>query len=216
MSENRGVLIVGPDLVIKGHVRNCQRVEIHGYVEGEVVSRELLIHQGGRLFGRARAQSAVVNGHMQGDVQVKDLVSIGSTGDVSGNVRYGKLAMEVGANLSADVRNVPPELAGDLEMSVARGQSVRVTLQDLNAIDPDNKATELVFAVGGPRHGFIVLDGAPDEAVTGFTQADLEAGRVLFRHDGSGTSTASFEVSVTDVSGASSGAPQRVHVTVGG
>ncbi len=214
MSGNKGVLIVGPDLVIRGHVRNCQRAEIHGYVEGEVLSQELLVHEGGRLFGRARAESAVVNGHLQGDVQVKGLVSIGSTGDVSGNVRYGKLAMEVGANLSADVRNVPPELAGDLEMSVARGQSVRVTLQDLNAIDPDNKATELMFAVGRPRHGHIALGGAPHQTATSFTQADLEGGRVLFQHDGSAASTASFEVSVTDVSGASSGAPLTVHITV--
>lgn len=213
MSGTKGVLIVGPDLFIKGHVRNCQRVEIHGYVEGEVLARELHIHSGGKLFGRARSQSAVVNGQLQGDVQVKDLVSIGSTGDVSGNVRYGKLAMEMGANLSADVRNVPPELAGDLEVSVRRGQSVRLTLQDLNAIDPDNKASELVFAVERPRHGVIVLDDSPS-AVTGFSQADLEAGRVSFRHDGSGTSTASFDVIVTDASGATSGAPQTVHVTV--
>lgn len=215
MSGNKGVLIVGPDLVIKGHVRNCQRAEIHGYVEGEVVSQELHVHRGGRLFGRARAQSAVVDGQLQGDVHVRDLVSIGSTGDVSGNVRYGKLAMEVGANLSADVRNVPPELAGDLEINVARGQSVRVTLQDLNAIDPDNKASELVFAVGRPRHGHIAMEGSPHQNETSFTQADLESGRVLFQHDGSAGSTAGFEVSVTDASGASSGAPQTVHITVG-
>jgi cytoskeletal protein CcmA (bactofilin family) len=215
VSDTRGVLVVGPDLVIKGHVRNCQRVEIHGYVEGEVLAKELHIHRGGRLFGRARSETAVVDGTLKGDVHVKDLVSIGSTGDVTGNVRYGKLALEVGGNLSAEVRKVPPELAGDLELSVARGQSVRVTLEDLNAIDPDNTAQELVFRIDRLRHGIIMLTDAPGVSVTTFTLADLQAGRVAFQHDGSASSVGSFEVLVTDAAGATSGAAQTVHVTIG-
>jgi cytoskeletal protein CcmA (bactofilin family) len=210
------LLVVGPDLVIKGHVRNCQRVEIHGFVEGEVLAKELHIHQGGRLVGRARSENAVVDGTLKGDVHVRDLVSIGRTGDVTGNVRYGKLALEVGGNLSAEVRNVPPELAGDFELSVRRGQSVPITLEDLNAVDPDNTARELVFHVDGLRHGFVAMADAPGVPAARFTLEDLQGGRVSFQHDGSASSVASFDVTVVDAAGATSGPARAVHVTVAG
>ena len=148
------------------------------------------------------------------DVVVKHLIKIRDTGSVSGNVQYGALAMEVGGNLSAEVRNVPPKLAGDLDLTVARGRSVLITLEDLHAVDPDDEAKDLVFSVSNPRNGFVTLAGAPGRPAAQFTQADLEAGKVSFTHDGSPAPTASFEVVVADHTGATSGRPQTVKVTV--
>jgi hypothetical protein len=47
-----------------------------------------------------------------------------------------------------------------------------------------------------------------------FTQADIEARNVLFTHDGSNGGRASFDVVVADRSGATSGEPRTVTVTV--
>ena len=74
---------------------------------------------------------------------VKNLIDIRSSGNVSGNVKYGKLALEMGGNLSAEMRNVPPSLGGDLNLEVAKGHSVPITLQDLTALDPDDAARDL-------------------------------------------------------------------------
>jgi hypothetical protein len=52
--------------------------------------------------------------------------------------------------------------------------------------------------------------------VTAFTQADLEAGRVAFVHDGRSTGLASFDIIVADRSGGTSGAPATVKVAVRG
>ena len=122
--------------------RNGRQVEIHGYVEGEVASEALLIHRTDRLYGTIRADRAEVHGEMQGEVFVKNLIAIGSSGSVTGKVQYGQLAIEHGGNLSAEVRNIPPTLTGDFQLEVTRGQSVAITLQDINALDPDDVATD--------------------------------------------------------------------------
>ena len=214
MVANEGVLIIGEDTFVTGKIRNCRRIEIFGRVHGDVTADTVHIHESGRLDGKARAENADVHGVLQGNVTVRNLINIRSSGSVSGNVQYGQLAMEVGGSLSAEVRNVPPSIGGDLDLSVYRGRSVGVTLEDLTAIDPDDEAQDLIYSVSNAKNGFVALTHAPAEAVTSFTQADLEAGKVIFRHDGSATDWASFDVVVTDASGANSGSPQTVKVTV--
>ena len=120
-----------------------------------MAAESLLIHPGGQCYGTVKTESAEIRGTLQGDVVVKHLISIRETGSVSGNVQYGALAMEPGGNLSAEVRNVPPAVAGDLDLTVDKGRSVPITLEDLHAIDPDDDAKDLVFSVSNARNGFV-------------------------------------------------------------
>ncbi|MBT3071554.1 polymer-forming cytoskeletal protein [Rhodomicrobium sp. Az07] len=208
--------IIQEDTIIKGKIRNCRQMEIHGYVEGELAAESVLVHQGGTFFGTLKTDQADVAGAVQGEVFVKNLISIRSSGSVSGNVRYGQLAMEMGADLSAELRNVPPKLAGDLDITVKRGRSVVITKEDITAIDPDDSAHELTFSVSNVSNGFVALAANAGVSVDRFTQADIEAGRVMFMHDGGDSSTANFDILVSDDNGASSGSAQTVHVNVRG
>jgi cytoskeletal protein CcmA (bactofilin family) len=216
VTATRGVLVVREDTAIVGEIRNCRQIEIYGYVEGKVSADTVLIHPSGRFFGTVNSDNADIHGTLQGDVSVKHLINIRSSGTVSGNVRYGQLALEAGGNLSAEVRNVPPTIAGDLGLAVNRGRTVAITLNDLTAFDPDDKAKDLTFTVSNARNGFVSLTGAPSQAVTRFTQADLQNGAVMFKHDGTRSASASFDVVVADRAGAVSGAPQTVKVAVSG
>lgn len=183
----RGVLVVREDTAIMGEIRNCQRIEIYGHVQGQIAAESILVHEGGHFYGTVKSDTADVHGTMQGDVIVKNLISIRSSGSVSGNVRYGQLALEAGGNLSAEVRNVPPTLRGDFDLTVGKGRTVTITLEDLRAFDPDDKATDLVFSVSNAKNGFVSLSRKPAEPVANFSQADLQNGTVLFRHDGTNT-----------------------------
>lgn len=216
MAENQGVLIVTEDTVIRGvrEMRNCRQLEVHGYVEGDVSAGNVLVHKTGRLFGTVKTDTAEIHGTMQGDVVVRHLIDIRSSGTVSGNVKYGRLALEMGGNLSAEMRNVPPSVGGDLQLEVSKGHSVPITLQDLTALDPDDAARDLRFTVTKANHGFVVLSSAPKRAISTFTQADLEAGRVAFMHDGANGGAASFDIVVADHTGATSGAAKTVTVAV--
>lgn len=216
MDGNQRIVVIREDTSFKGEIRNGGRIEVFGYIEGDIASEKIVIHDGGRCYGTIKVESAEVNGTLQGQVFVTQLMSIGKTGNVAGNVQYGRLALEMGGNLSADVRNVPPTVSGDLDLSVSQGRSVRITLQDLSALDPDDEAQHLTFTVSRPINGFVTLSNAPDRPVNTFTQADLERGEVLFLHDGTNTHNASFDVVVADQSGATSGAAQTVKVAVRG
>jgi cytoskeletal protein CcmA (bactofilin family) len=218
VADNRGVLIVTQDTVIRGvtEMHNCRKLEVHGYVEGDISAASVLVHETGRVFGSMKTDTAEVHGTVQGDVTVKNLIDIRSSGTVSGNVKYGKLALEMGGNLSAEVRNVPPSLGGDFNLEVPKGRSVPITLQDLTALDPDDAARDLKFTITRSSNGFVSLVSSPQRAVTAFTQADLESGSVAFKHDGTNTSTAGFDIVVADRSGATSGAARTVSVAVRG
>src|SRR5262249_8044764 len=102
----------------------------------------------------------------------------------------------------------------DLQLTAERGKGVAVTLQDLTALDPDDEAKDLVFTVSNAKNGFVALVAAPARSIARFTQADLEPGRIIFKHDGSNTTLASFDVVVADHTGATSGAPQTVRISV--
>jgi cytoskeletal protein CcmA (bactofilin family) len=205
MSTSRSTTIIAEDMVVRGDIKNGGLVEVRGYVEGSVAAERLLVHQSGRVYGTVRADNADVNGR---------LINIGKSGAVAGDVRYGQLALAAGGDLDANVRNVPPEISGDLNLTVRRGQTVRVTTIDLSAVDPDSSASSLTFAIANAKGGHVARTTAPKTAVTSFTQVDLEGGTVLFAHDGSAGSSASFDVTVTDQAGATSGTAKAVSVTV--
>jgi len=214
VTESRGILLLKDDAILKGDVRNCRQMQIFGYVEGTIATDELIVHPGGRCYGTVRAGSAEVAGTVQGDVFVKNLINIQSTGDVAGNVHYGHLAMQHGAGLHADVRNVPPTLAGDLQVQVHRGGSVVVSTMDLTALDPTETPDHLVYRVTNVRNGHLALIAKPYSPVTDFTQADLNAGQVMFVHDGTTAPAASFDAVVSDHTGLTSGAAKTVSVAV--
>ncbi|MEZ5852833.1 MAG: polymer-forming cytoskeletal protein [Hyphomicrobiaceae bacterium] len=214
MTTSRGRMVVAPDMAIKGTIHNCQSIEVQGYLEGEITAKSVVVTEGGRVFGRIKAEDAEIDGQLQGDAFIKNILRIGATGDVSGNVRYGQLTMELGARLSADVRNIPPSVFGDLEVTVGRGQTVRITLADLTAVDPDDAAANIVYTVVAATAGWVESAAAAGQPVSSFSQADLEAGYVSFRHDGSPGNTASFSVVVSDSAGGSSGDPKTVRVIV--
>ncbi|WP_310417002.1 cadherin-like domain-containing protein [Mycoplana sp. BE70] len=91
--------------------------------------------------------------------------------------------------------NAPPVLTGDLKATVKEGGSYKLTTADLNFSDPDDSASGVRFTVSSQVAGKLLVNGT---AATSFTGAELAAGKVTFLHDGSETTTASFEVFVED------------------
>ena len=106
-----------------------------------------------------------------------------------------------------------PAIAGDLSLTLSKGGSVTLTTVDLRAVDSDDTVDELTFTASGVTNGHLAFVDAPGTPITQFTEADLEAGEVMFVHDGSATTGASFAVSVTDAGGLTS-APTAVSATV--
>lgn len=117
-------------------------------------------------------------------------------------------------NLRSDVvfANLAPVITGDLAINVAEGGAVVITTADLNEADPDNSGFVLNYIVTGTQNGAVQIDGAN---ATAFSQTDLEAGKVSFRHDGSETSGGGFTVILKDAGLTSDPAVVLATVTAG-
>ena len=92
--------------------------------------------------------------------------------------------------------NDAPSLTGDLSATVDEGGSVVLITTDLNFTDQDDTASEVTFAASSITNASITVNGSTNQ--TTFTGAQLQAGQVSFVHDGSETTTASFNINVED------------------
>ncbi|MBB72787.1 MAG: hypothetical protein CMF50_10385 [Legionellales bacterium] len=98
-----------------------------------------------------------------------------------------------------------PELNSDsnfVGIAIANGIMV-ITTDILKAMDPDNIADDLVYNVqyhATRSHGHVAIFGDEQTSISSFTQADVDAGRVVFVHDGSSAigGEAGFFVRLTD------------------
>ena len=98
--------------------------------------------------------------------------------------------------VNVEAGDQPPGVTTNAGLTVAEGGSGVITTLDLEATDPDNPADQLTYAVSaGPAHGALLLNG---NAATTFTQADINAGNVSYRNDGSESAADSFTFTVSD------------------
>ena len=82
--------------------------------------------------------------------------------------------------------------------SVAEGGVVGITAAMLQAADPDTAAGSITYSITGTSFGSVRLTTAPATPVTSFTQADINAGLVIFQHDDTSNAAAGFTFSVAD------------------
>ncbi|MEM7545522.1 MAG: Ig-like domain-containing protein [Pseudomonadota bacterium] len=110
---------------------------------------------------------------------------------------------------------MPVSLIGDFDFTVIEGRTVPITSADLSSTGSISGANNIIFTIQDlPQAGqpFAAFAASPGERITAFTQADIDAGRVVFTHDGSEAPTSSLSVTVSDVEGATP--PQALSFTV--
>lgn len=102
-SEKEGSkLIVGRNIRLKGEIADCDTLVVEGHVEASMRSRIIEIAEGGVFVGKVEIDSAHVRGRFEGELTARERLTIHSTGKVSGNIRYGQIAIEAGGEISGD------------------------------------------------------------------------------------------------------------------
>ncbi|MCA9196849.1 MAG: tandem-95 repeat protein [Planctomycetales bacterium] len=88
-----------------------------------------------------------------------------------------------------------------------------LTTAMLETLDVDHSANQIVYSlVAGPAHGQLFLNGSPLSSTDTYTQADIDAGRVHYNHDGSETTLDSFAFQVDDGVGTSTSASFAISI----
>ena len=95
-------LIVGRNIRLKGEIADCDTLVVEGHVEASMRSRIIEIAEGGVFVGKVEIDSAHVRGRFEGELNARERLTIHSTGKVSGNIRYGQIAIEAGGEISGD------------------------------------------------------------------------------------------------------------------
>lgn len=103
-TNSDGLVVVGKGARIVGEISNCSHVEIEGALEGDVIAATVIVRAGARLKGRVHSERIEVHGTAEGQIQVEDHLDIRSTGQVSGEIAYGKLSVAAGADLAGTVQ----------------------------------------------------------------------------------------------------------------
>ena len=147
------------------------------------------------------------------DFQVgQDKISLGDgmsyesleiTGRVNSFISYPdtQVAVLLGVEpqeVSVDSFNSIPEYKGSSLFGAVRGESVTITSSELQIQDADHTAAELEYRLTQlPTGGDLLLEDTVLEADSIFTQADIDAGKLTYKHQG-GAANDSFSFIVRD------------------
>ena len=102
--DNTSCLTVGENISLSGEITSCDKLIVEGNVEVELTNAETIeISSSGIFKGSAKVETAQINGYFEGKLEVTGVLKIQKEGRVSGAVRYGKIVIESGGEISGDM-----------------------------------------------------------------------------------------------------------------
>ncbi len=112
-----GRMTVGREMTLSGcKITECERLTIEGTVEASMVDGRILeIAKGGCFKGTASVDNAEISGTFDGELTVRKRLSVQSSGNVSGTIRYGQLEVERGGRVNGTAEYDPSDREADLQ-----------------------------------------------------------------------------------------------------
>ena len=104
-------LIVGPNIKLRGvEIDDCDTLVVEGRVEATMVSREIQITESGAFSGKVDVDVAEIRGAFQGEMTARRKLVIHASGRVNGKIRYGKVLVQEGGEMSGDIGAISGEM----------------------------------------------------------------------------------------------------------
>lgn len=103
--ENSTVNTISTGTVIKGDITAQGDFRLDGRLEGNIqLNGKLVVGENGHIKGNIVCQNANVIGHVDGNISVKEVLTLHATAVVKGDILINKLAIEPGAAFSGTCR----------------------------------------------------------------------------------------------------------------
>lgn len=119
-------LFVGVNIKLKGvEITDCDSLVIEGQVEATVHSKAMEIAKPGTLKGNAQIDVAEIHGEFVGELTARTRLVVHGTGRISGTIRYGKLVIAEGGEITGDVKRLESSDAVSASPSPAHGASAQ-------------------------------------------------------------------------------------------
>ena len=96
-------LLIGESVIITGTVKAENEVTIQGSIDGDVDCHSVLVTKTGNIKGKLKAENIKVEGKVEGEININNLLQIHSSGSVNGKVFYGNIQIEEGGKLLGEI-----------------------------------------------------------------------------------------------------------------
>jgi cytoskeletal protein CcmA (bactofilin family) len=118
---------------VRGNIRTESNIRIDGVLHGNLETHgRLVIGASGVIKGEIVCQDADVEGSIEGDIRISNLLALRSTAHVSGNITTGKIVIENGA-----------EFDGNCKMS--NGKNVSELSKDIPEVSVKEEEPSVVY-----------------------------------------------------------------------
>ncbi len=106
-------LLVGRDISLSGEITSCDHLVVEGRSEVVLSNARLIeIMPSGFFQGSADVEEADISGRFEGELTARDLLIVRSGGRINGTIRYGRIVIEQGGEISGDTQTIN---SGDTE-----------------------------------------------------------------------------------------------------
>ena len=114
--------VVGPDVSITGEIRGTSNIEFCGVIDGTLeIDGFLWLRAGGRVDGRLKVTSAVIEGEVSGDIVAREKLELRSSCRVHGDISAAALAIAEGGYFEGTITMAGrPSQRGDLTFQEKR------------------------------------------------------------------------------------------------
>lgn len=100
-------LTVGRNICLNGEITSCEKLVVEGRVEASIQdARVIEVSPTGFFKGNAEVDEADISGHFEGNLVARRRLTIRKSGHVNGSVRYGRIIIESGGEISGDMASL--------------------------------------------------------------------------------------------------------------
>lgn len=108
--------LLAHDTCVRGDVTFAGGLRIDGRVEGNVLGKAddhglLVLSEKGVIVGSVKVHDAVINGRVEGDLEVEHFLELQANARVSGNITYRTLKLDCGATVDGKLERMGDESA---------------------------------------------------------------------------------------------------------
>lgn len=99
------VNIVTESTVLKGNIKAKDSIRMSGKLEGDIDCEKLIwISKSGRIDGMIKAMGAIVEGEINGNMELVRQLELRSTGRITGDIVSAKIAMAEGCFFDGEMK----------------------------------------------------------------------------------------------------------------
>lgn len=110
INEVKALNTIAQDTKIKGNIESDGDIRIDGILIGDLDCKgRVVVGPDSRINGTIRCSSAEIMGFVNGEIVVKDLLSLKGSATITGNLTMGKLSVEPGARFVGHCKMISDE-----------------------------------------------------------------------------------------------------------